>query len=191
MSRGAFLAIVEARLRIQRPTLAYACAGAAVVGFVQPHGLVGPVFFCSLLGIVIALMQSPGRVPYLDLSEQSAPLFGRELARAKALVPCVIATLAAAAYVLAAEAAGSRDFWPTLLITFAAVIPSTLTALCATIRVGTSRLLYVVMACAAAGAAFVLAAAGGSILGELGFSALASFLALRQYGEALARYDPI
>ena len=36
---------------------------------------------------------------------------------------------------------------------------------------------------------------GASMLTEmiviLGFSVLASFLALRQYGEALARYDPV
>ena len=191
MSRRATIAIVDARVRAERRTLVYACAAAAVVGFVAPHGLAGPVFFCSLLGIVIALVQSPGRFPHLDLCEQSAPLFGRQLARAKALVPCVGAVLATLAYVSAAVVAGLRAIPVTLLVTIAAVIPSTLTALSATIRTGPSRLLYIVMATAASVIAFALAAMAGSIPGELGFAVLASFLALRQYGEALARYDPV
>ena len=46
----------------------------------------------------------PGRFPHLDLCEQGAPLFGRELARARALVPCIIVVLATFAYVAAAAA---------------------------------------------------------------------------------------
>jgi hypothetical protein len=191
MSARPFLAIVDARLRGERRTLAYACAAAAVVGFVQPRGLAGPVFFCSLLGIVIALVQSPGRFPHLDVCEQSAPLYGRELARARALVPCIIAALATAAYCATALIAGFREMPLTFVVALAAAIPSTLTALSATIRTGTSRSLYVVMACATSAIAFALAAVAGSLPAELGFSALVSFFALRQYGEALARYDPV
>ncbi|HEY1655004.1 MAG TPA: hypothetical protein VGF86_07835 [Candidatus Tumulicola sp.] len=191
MSRRAFFAIVQARLLEEYGTIVYACAAAAVVGFIQPHGLAGPIFFCSLLGIAIALIQRAGRHAYLDLSEQSAPLFGRELARAKAVVPCVVATLATVAYCVAAEVAGSRNLPLTLLVAFAAVIPSTLTALSATVRTGPSMLLYVAIAAGVSAAAFALVVDGGSPAGELGFSALASFLALRQYGEALARYDPV
>jgi hypothetical protein len=191
VSRRATFAIVEARVHAERRTLVYACAASAVVGFVAPLGLAGPVFFCSLLGIVVALVQSPGRFPHLDLCEQSAPLFGRQLARAKALVPCVGATLATLAYVSAAAIAGLHAVPVTFLVAIAAVIPSTLTTLSATIRIGPSRLLYVVMAGAASAIAFALAGIAGSVLGELGFAVLASFLALRQYGEALARYDPV
>lgn len=191
MSARATFAIVDARLRAEHRTIGYACAAAVVVGIVAPHGLPGPVFFCSLLGIVIALVQSPGRFPHLDLCEQSAPLFGRQVARAKALVPCVIATLATLAYVAAASFAGLRDVPLVLVVTLAATIPSTLTALSATIRKGPSRLLYVVMAAANCAIAFTLTATAGSIPGTLGFALLASFFALRQYGEALARYDPV
>ena len=138
-----------------------------MVGFVQPHGSSRPSYSSARCWASSSL-SCRVRVAFRTsiLCEQSAPLFGRELARAKALVPCVIATLAAAAYVLAAEAAGLRDFWPTLLITFSAVIPSTLTALCATIRMGTSSALYVVMACTAAGAAFALIDRGRSFWGS-------------------------
>ena len=65
---------------------------------IQPAGIAAPLFLCSLLGIALALAQSPGLHPHLDRCEQSAPLFGRELARAKALVPCVAAALAALVY---------------------------------------------------------------------------------------------
>ncbi|MBV8373521.1 MAG: hypothetical protein JOY69_09690 [Candidatus Eremiobacteraeota bacterium] len=191
MSARATFAIVDSRVRAEHRTVAYACAAAAVVGFVAPHGLPGPVFFCSLLGIVIALVQGPGRFPHLDLCEQSAPLFGRQVARAKALVPCVIATLAMLAYVAAASVAGLRNSATVLAVTLAATVPSTLTALSATIRKGPSRLLYVVMAAGVSAIAFALAAIAGSVPGALGFAVLASFLALRQYGETLARYDPV
>jgi hypothetical protein len=76
---------------------------------------------------------------------------------------------------------------PTVL---AAVIASTLIALSATIRRGYARALYVLLAAAASGAAYALAVGARSIPGELAFCAIVSFFALRQYGEALARYDP-
>lgn len=191
MTGRAFRAIVGARLSLERRTIVYACTAAAVVGILQPHGLAGPFFFGSLIGITIALVQTAGRFPHLDLCERSAPLFGRELARAKALVPCIVATLATAAYCAAAEAAGMRDLARVFTGAFAATIASTLTAMCATVRSGPARLLYVALAAAACTCAYVLLAAGGSLPGELAFSALVSFLALRQYGEALARFDPV
>lgn len=191
MTGRAFGAIVRARLSLERPTIAYACAAGAVVGWLAPRGLAGPLFFGSLIGIAVALVQTPGRFPHLDLCEQSAPLFGRELARAKALVPCIVATLATAAYCAAAEAAGTRDLPRVFTGAFAAAIPSTLTAMCATIRTGPARLLYVALAAGVCASAYALLAAGGSLPGEVAFSALVSFLALRQYGEALARYDPV
>jgi len=191
VTRRAFAAIVGARLNAERRTIAYACAAAAIAGFLQPHDLAGAFFFGSSIGIAVALVQSPGRFPHLDLCEWSAPLFGRELARAKALVPCIAATLAAGAYCAAAEAAGMRDLPRAFTGAFAAAIPSTLTAMCATIRTPPARLLYVGLAAGACAGAYALLVAGKSLPGELAFSALASFLALRQYGEALARYDPI
>ncbi len=77
---------------------------------VQPRGLGRvPHFSARWLGVVAALQQGPGRFPHLDLCEQCAPLFGRELARAKALVSCAIAVIAAAAYCATASLAGCRD----------------------------------------------------------------------------------
>jgi len=169
----------------------YACAAAIVAGLLQPHGSIGPMLLGSLLGIAVALAQSPGRQPYLDRCEQGAPLFGRELARAKALVPCIAAVVATAAYLAAQFAAGARDDGATLVVAPAAVVAATLTALSATIRHGWPRAFYVALAMATSIVAYALVAFGRSIPGELGFCALVSFFALRQYGEALARYDPV
>jgi hypothetical protein len=185
------LGVLRARLYAQRRIVFYACAGAFVAGLVGPAGLAAPLFLCSLLGIAMALAQSPGLHPHLDSCEQGAPLFGRELARAKALVPCVAAALAAIAYAGGQAARGSAEVPVTLAIASAAVVAATLTALSATIRRGAPRVLYVVLAGIAATCAYVLAAGARSILAELVFCAIVGVLALRQYGEALGRYDPI
>jgi uncharacterized membrane protein YhaH (DUF805 family) len=182
-------AVLQARLYAQRRLVFFACAAAFAAGLARPEGLLAPLGLCTLLGIAMALFQSPGRHPHLDSSEENAPLFGRELARAKALVPCVAAALATAAYAIALFVRGAHDAALTFPIVLAAVIAATLTALSATIRRGAPRALYVALAALAAGAAYAIALHG--VLAEVTFCALAGFLALRQYGEALARYDPI
>lgn len=185
------LAVLGARLFALRRTVLYSCVAAFVAGLASPPGYAAPLFLCSLLGIAIALAQSPGLHPHLDHCEQGAPLFGRQLARAKALVPCVAATAAALAYAVAQAVRGAPDLPVMLIVTLAGAIPATLTALSATIRHGAARVLYVALAALSSAAAYALAAEAHSVSLELAFSAAVSFLALRQYGEALARYDPI
>jgi hypothetical protein len=187
----ALLGVLRARLYAQRRIVFYSCAAALVAGFVQPTGFVAPLFLCSVLGIAMALAQSPGIHPHLDRCEQNAPLFGRELARAKALVPCVAAALAALVYACAQAPRGASSVPLELLVAIAAVIAATLTALSATIRRGGSRLLYVALAAATSCAAYAAVAVARSVIAELAFCAVVAFFALRQYGEALARYDPI
>ena len=225
MTNRALAAIVRTRLRSERRTIIYACAAAVIVGFIQPHGiaaitdpldadlatrsvwLAGPMFFCSSIGIIVALLQGPGRHPHLDLCEQSAPLFGRELARAKALVPCIVSTLAAGAYWLAQWVSGFGAPPAFFILALASVLASSLVALNATIRHGAARTLYIGLACATTVIAYLLAvyadafnvhfARGFShyndatgVVTELAFCAITGFIALRQYGESLARHDP-
>jgi hypothetical protein len=186
-------AIASARLLAERKALLYACAAAAIAGFVQRGArLEGPLFFCSVLGIIVALIQGPGRHRYLDVCEQSAPLFGRQLARGKALAPCVAVTLACVAYsggMLAGGATLSVDIFGGAL---AGSLATTLVALSATIRSGASRALYVLLAAATSVGAFMLFAQPGWRAGAaaLACCVAAGFVALRQYGEALARWDP-
>jgi hypothetical protein len=223
MTRHALVAIVRARLRAERRTALFACCSAIVVGFIQPHGiaaitdplsadlatrsvwLAGPMFFCSTIGIIVALMQGLGRHPELDLCEQSAPLFGRELARSKAIVPAAVASLAAFTYWFAQFLSGFAAPPAFFILALASVLASTLVALNATVRGGPARSLYIFLAFAVTVLSYVLAvyadavrlqwngtaANYGDAIGvgtELLFCAVVGFIALRQYGEALARY---
>ena len=219
MTPRALRAIVGARLRVERRSLAFACASAAIVGFVQPHGvaaitdpltadvatrsvwLAGPMFFCSTIGIAIALSQGPGRHAFLDTSERSAPLFGRELARAKALTPVLSATLAAIVYWAAQFLSGFAAPPTFFILALACVIASTLVALNATVRTGLARLTALGLAAATIVVAYLLAVyadaystKSGDAVGvatELIVCGVIAFVALRQYGESLARYDPL
>jgi hypothetical protein len=191
MTGRAFAGMLQARLYVSRRLVAYSCGCAVLVALAAPAGVTTPLFLCSLLGIVIALDQTPGRHRHLDRCEQSAPLFGRELARAKALVPCIAALLATALFACTQLARGSPDGLATLLVVPPAVVACTLTALSATTRRGATRALYVLLACAVTGGAYALAIIADTFLAELAFCVIVAFLALRQYGETLARFDPI
>ncbi len=219
-------AIVMARLRAQRRVIASCCVAAVLVAFLQPHRiltvadpleadlltrgvwLAGPVFFCGLLGIVVAIIQRGGeRMRQLELLENAAPIFGRELARATAAVPCIAATFATIAYWIAQYIAGFAAPPTFFALALASVLAATLVALSATLRRGTARWFYIGLACATSAAAYLLAVYADTFgptprqLGhypdaigvgtELAFCAIVGFFGLRQYGEALARYDPI
>lgn len=184
-------AIAATRLLAERRTIAYAFVAAVVVAFVQPSGLAAPLFFCGLLGVVVALTQGPGRHRHLDLCEESAPLYGRELARAKSLAPCAIAVFVCFAYWGAQWLAGFPASPLSFALALAAVVACTMVALSATLRTGSARLLYLAFACGVSAIAFTLAFYVHSAIAEVLFCALISAIALRQYGEALARYDPV
>lgn len=224
MTSRAAVAIVRARLHAERRTLLYACAATLVVGFVQPHGisrtsdpfaadlavrsvwLAGPVFFGAIVAITIAALQGPGRSRVLDVAEFNAPLFGRELARAKAAAALAMVCAAMMVYWVAQWIAAFPTPPTFFVLALAAVLATTLVALNATLRSGWKRVLYIVMAFASAAIAYVLAVYADTLapkplalgryddaLGvslELTFCLLVGLLGLRQYGEALARYNP-
>lgn len=217
MTRRALAGIVRSRLHAERRSLFFAASTAAIVGFIQPHGitgitdpltadlatrsvwLAGPMFFCSAIGIALALAQGPGRHPHLDTSERSAPLFGRELARAKAVAPAIAATVAAFTYWFAQFISGFAAPPAFFVLALGCVLATVLVALNATLRTGAVRMLHIALAFATTVCAYLVAVyadalvrPGGDAVGvgcELAFSALIGFAALRQYGEALARSD--
>lgn len=193
MTSQALRAIVGARLRAERRTLVFACASSAIVGYFATQSLAGSMFFCSTIGIAIALLQGPGRHAYLDTNERSAPLFGRELARAKALAPLISAAIATLVYWLAQYASGFAARPLLVLLTLACVLAASLVALNATTRSGPGRALALLFAAATVIVASALAKSGGAIgtATELVFCAAIGFVALRQYGESLARYEPL
>ena len=191
MTLRALFAVAAGRLRAERKTFLYACAAAAVAGFAPSRELAVPIFFCSALGIAAALLQTPGRHPDLDLCEAGAPLYGRELARGKASAACVVAVVASVAYCTPALTSGIAGAASTLIAAVAAAIASSLIALSASVREEPSRSLYVALAAITSACAFAIAQWTHSLPGEIAFCALAGFFALRQYGETLARYDPL
>lgn len=219
MTGRALRSIVSTRLRAESRTITFAAATAAIVAFVQPHGiaaitdpltadvtvrgvwLAGPMFFCSAIGVALALAQGPGRHTHLDAGERSAPLFGRELARAKALVPLIAATVASLVYWFAQWISGFAAPPTFFVLALACVYATTLIAMNATLRYGWNRTLYLAMSVACAVVAYCLSlyldpgtSKRSDVIGvasELLFCAVTGFIALRQYGEGLARYDPI
>lgn len=196
MTRGAAtIAIVTTRLAKEWRVLVLCAAACAVLAYFQRYDdtaarLAGCLVFGTLAGIAVALLQrGSGYFRELELCEQSAPLYGRELARATALVPCIIVSAALAAYWLA----GALYAPPRPLIvalTIVAVSTGTLVALSAGVRTGIARVLYIALACAVPALTFALAVTRQAPL-ALALCAGAGFIALRQYGEALARYDPV
>jgi hypothetical protein len=112
----------------------------------------------------------------------------RRFTDASALVPCIIVSAALAAYWIAQRAFSDPPLFCAAL-SLAGAYAATLVALSATLRTGAARVLYVVIACLPAAATFALARQPLEI--ALLLCALTGFLALRQYGEALARYDPV
>ncbi len=222
----AFRAIIGERLRAQRRVIISCSVAAVIVAFLQPHTIVhardpleadlltrfvwlaGPVFFCGMLGIVAAIAQRGGdRMRQLELIELSAPLYGRELARATAVAPCVAAVIATVVYWIAQFVAGFAAAPTYFVLALASVLATTLVALSATLRRGPWRLFYIVLAAVTAAIAYLLAVYADTfgpvpkslghypdaigVATELAFCLVVGFLALWQYGEALARYDPI
>jgi len=214
-SSAATLAIVSSRLQAQLPLLAVLATASFVLGLEHAHSLSAqgdfckadstgrlmwlmyPIFLITAIGIVGAFCnQDVGVVRGLQTLEQSAPLYGRQLARARAVVPCIIVACATLTYWCGASANGA-----VLPVYFAALVVSTvlstvLIALSAGLRTGWPRLLYVLLAF---GSAFIALQLGASfpcysalaVICEIAFCSLVGFVALRAYGEALARYDPV
>jgi hypothetical protein len=195
MKRGAAtIAIVSTRLLKERRVLLLAASACALLAYLQrfddaPARLAGCLAFGTLAGVTVALLQrGSGHFRELELCEQSAPLYGRELARATALVPCIIVTVSVAAYWIVSSLYAAPAPQP-IALTLLAVYAATLIALSAGVRTGGMRWLYVFIACATPAIAFALGF--WQMLASAVLCGLVAFIALRQYGEALARYDPV
>jgi hypothetical protein len=123
----------------------------------------------------------------------SLPLYGRELARGLALGPCALGALFPLAACAGWSLASARAIaWP---LPLEAATVATLIALSATLRDTWRVTLYRALACGSAAllcAASLVSDDGGASQAALALLAFAlGFLALRAFGETLARYDPI
>src|SRR5438552_2767266 len=108
-------AIASTRLQRTGGQVLYAAAAAALFAALQMHSdlgahALGAALFGSLAGIYLALAQRGRRMRDLELCEQSAPLFAREIARVTTLVPCVGLIVALAVYwIVTGISSGPRD----------------------------------------------------------------------------------
>ena len=121
------------------------------------------------------------------------PLYGRQLARAHAVAPALL-SLAAPAGFLVALALRLHEFSPLLaLVGILANVAGALIALSAVFRDGPRAWLYYALT-VAAGFAIALPVYLHLPVAAAGSTAIAlaiSYLALRAFGETLARYDPL
>jgi len=123
----------------------------------------------------------------------SAPLYGRQLARAHAIAPACAALSIPLAYVSGAALAGrALAANVSLGLTAAALVAATI-ALSSAFREGYRAALYVALAGAASltlGLPFELRLPH-PLAQCAALAALEAFFALRAFGETLARYDPL
>jgi hypothetical protein len=189
-------AIAFTRLQRMAGQILYVAAASALFAALQMHldlaaHATGSILFGSLAGMYLALAQRGGRMRELELCEQSAPLYARELARAIALVPCLGVTTALAAYwlvTLISSGPSTLAAMP-IFLSVACACAVSIVALCATVRAGVWQLSYLLLA--AALAAIVAALEFPQPPAAFLFCAMAGFIGLRQYGEALARWNPV
>jgi hypothetical protein len=123
----------------------------------------------------------------------SMPLYGRELARALAIEPC-LASLAIPIGIVLGLTAGHHAFsLDTAVTVLVAVLTATIVGLSASLRTGENAALYVALAIAAE--ALIVAPLAfrpaHPLLLTLPLAVLLAFAALRAFGETLARYDPL
>jgi len=122
----------------------------------------------------------------------TVPLYGRQLARAHAIAPSVLALSLPFGYVAGSAVRGAAPDLERILGLVFVTLVTTLVALSSTFRDGRDRGLYAALAFAA-GSSIALTEA----LGPPWFAATVllagaqGFAALRAFGETLARYDPL
>jgi len=126
-----------------------------------------------------------------DLTYFTAPLYGRQLARAHALTATCVAVAAPLTIVCVAFVRHAAWPWPNVVATFASAIVVALVALSGTLRQGAAAAGYAALSLAAGGFIVMLAQSGVPVYGWFSLAALLGFLALRAFGETLARYDPL
>ncbi len=195
ISRSVVYAIAFTRLQRFGGQVLYVTAAAALFAALQMHSdlgahALGAALFGSLAGIYFALAQREGRMRELELCEQSAPLYAREIARAIALVPSIGVIIALGGYwIVTAVASGPRDFAAApVLLSMACACAVSVVALCATVRSGVWQAVYILLA--AVIAATIVLLEYPELPAAFLFCGIAGFIGLRQYGEALARWDP-
>jgi hypothetical protein len=178
----------------------------AVLGLSDPSPLGKGLIVMLILAVPLGIIA--GIEPRVrDLTYFIAPIYGRQLARAHAIAAVTAAFAFPCAfwvtYLLSTTFGDAADYdnigWlmeSLALFSGIGAIVAALIGLSATLRQAIARAAYIVLACLAGylvTALSLIAVSGPEtplILGALTLPLLLGFLALRAFGETLARYDP-
>jgi len=189
-------AIAFTRLHRLGGQVLYVAAAAALFAALQMHSdlgahALGAALFGALAGIYLAIAQRTSQMRDLEICEQSAPLYAREVARAIALVPCIGVVIALAGYwIVTAISSGPRDLAAgPVFLSIACACAASIVALGATVRVGFWQAFYILLA--ALSASIIVSLEYPELPAAFLFCGIAGFIGLRQYGEALARWEPV
>jgi hypothetical protein len=182
-------AIFQTRLRREIRPLLLSCTACALLAYLQRNDdaaahVAGSIVFAALTGLTLAVLtRASRRRGDLEMCELSAPLYGRELARARALVPCAIVAAAVGAYWAVSAAYLRVD---------AAAVAACISAGCATALIamsaagGSRGMFAAALGLASACAAGAFALERWNAFAAVALCAACAFSALRRYGEALA-----
>ena len=169
-----------------------ALGGAAFGAAMDAHLLAGSAGVLATVWAIVATLRVQHGWRAHEWLLFAAPLYGRELARALAVAPALMAMSLPLGVLAGASRIAARplDVWIT--VAAAALLPSLVT-LSATLRTGRPRWLYLGMATAAGAiptAAGILDQSASTAAGLVAVLAATGYLALRAFAETLARYDP-
>jgi hypothetical protein len=191
----AFLAIIRRSLdRRFAATWLLGFGGAFALGTFAPAIMTHTGWLVTLLAIGAPSSSFDRRHnPRRRVSFFAMPLYGRELARALAVEPC-FASLAIPLAIILGLASGRHPFAVDTAITIlVAVLTSTLVGLSAIVRTGENAALYIALALVAEAAIVtpLVFRPAHPLLFTLPIALALAFVALRAFGETLARYDPV
>jgi hypothetical protein len=123
----------------------------------------------------------------------AAPLYGRELARAEAIVPLLRTLIFALTLAIGSALRGNAPPMQTLIIVCLSGAVAALTALSGALRDGWNEYLYTLLAIST-GIVTALSsriAGNGTLLAPIAIASFIAYIALRAFAETLARYDPV
>jgi hypothetical protein len=169
----------------------------AFLGFWSAHpgepvpDSIAPLSVALALGV--AFTRNTRRTNFLAYA--GAPFYGRQLARALAVAPCLVALAAPFGFCAGAFARGAAPDGAVLIVSAAASVVTTLLALAACFRFGRSWSLYLGLAFGAGLAViltlvFVRSPAAASLF-ALATAGVIGYFGLVSLSETLARYDPL
>jgi hypothetical protein len=123
----------------------------------------------------------------------AAPLYGRELARAEAIVPLLRTLAFALTLAIGSALRGDAPSNQTVIVIVLSGIVAALTALSGALRQGWSEYLYTLLAISTGIVTALSSRVGGygAMLVPAAIAGIVGYIALRAFAETLARYDPI